>query len=397
MQTHNTILVNLILDHLHEELTPEKQEQLTALLAASPQKQQLFNQVNDPEWVQQELGKLNSINAEAAWQKFSAGITVEPVEKIIEMPVKRMNWLKWAAAAVVVLAIGIGIYWFNQQPEPTGIASVVPASNDATLTINDSTYTLAPGSTRTLLNIPGLEVIKQDTSLWYRADNSSFIDKGAQPLVNTLKTKNGRKYLLQLEDGTKVWLDPGTAISYTAPFSPTERSVQVTGEAYFEVTKDARPFRVYLQDSTGARGTIEVLGTRFNVNAYSGAPIKTTLLEGKLQLSQAGKNPVTLTSGQRATIDNEAGIHIDSDLQKITGTSSWRQAEFVFEEDDIPFVMAELARWYNFKVDIRGKFTVPLSTSFPRNTPINEVLNILKKHANIRSTITGDTIIVVPG
>lgn len=406
MNSDNIILINLVLDYLREDISPEGQQQLNNILAASPGNQQLFNQLTDPDYIQQELIVMQQADVSAAWQKFKTGIPeleqnpkTAPVKKIKTKKIKidKRNWWKWAAAAAVIVGLAIGARWWFNQPSttPSATASITPAGNSATLTINDNTYTLTEDITDTLDDIPGMQVINQNASLWYQADNTAFINK--EPKVNTVKTQQGRKYLVRLEDGTKVWVYPGTTISYAIPFAVNERIVQVTGEAYFEVTKEARPFRVYVQDSTGnERGIIDVIGTRFNVNAYPGSPIKTTLLEGRLQLSNSNSRPVELTPGQRATITGNTGISIGQTKQSITDTSSSRQGKFVFVEDDISFVINELARWYNLKAEVSEKLVAPLTMDFPRTTRIEEVLNILKKHANIRATITEGKIIAVP-
>jgi ferric-dicitrate binding protein FerR (iron transport regulator) len=190
---------------------------------------------------------------------------------------------------------------------------------------------------------------------------------------NTVRTPNGAQYHLRLADGTDVWLNAASSLRFPTAFQGADRIVAITGEAYFEVAHDAaKPFRV---ETNGSQ--VEVLGTRFNVNAYEdGGQWKTTLIQGKVRVTR-DKAKVVLLPGHQARLNAVTG-RFDVKAANIEEALAWKNGNFQFENTDIKTVMNQIARWYN--VEVVFKDGIPeghYRFIIPRNTPVSSLITIL--------------------
>jgi len=219
-------------------------------------------------------------------------------------------------------------------------------------------------------------------------------EKPTEVLYNTLATPRGGQYQLMLPDGSKVWLNAASSIRYPTAFVGKTRQVDITGEAYFEIAKDAnRPFTVRVGSPAGTKGAVRVLGTQFNVNAYSDEPVvRTTLLEGAVKVMKDAASAV-LAPGEQALLDQTGEVRLarDADLEQVM---AWKNGQFVLKEADIRTVMRQIERWYDVEVvfedDIRDKFYVDMS----RNTNLSNVFRILESTGLVHFRIDGKKIIV---
>ena len=206
---------------------------------------------------------------------------------------------------------------------------------------------------------------------------------------NTLTTPRGGQYHLTLSDGTSVWLNAASSIKYPIAFTGNERRVEITGEVYFEVEHNAaKPFRVICNGQT-----VEDLGTHFNINAYNDEnAVKTTLLEGSVNVSAAGKNKM-LKPGEQAQLQHGNIRIADVDVNKV---AAWKNGLFQFNDDNIRDIMRQLGRWYD--VDIKYEGNLPdweFSGAIPRNANLSQVLDILS-FVKVHFRIDGKTIVVKP-
>lgn len=266
-------------------------------------------------------------------------IPVQPVRKIrlIERP-----GIRYAAAAAVILALGC--YWlFNttlKQPAPIAAVQrhpdqVKPGTQKAILKLSD-------GTAITLDSMANGKIAQQGSTQVLKLANGqiryqSTTADGTQTAVadNVMSTPMGGQYQLTLPDGTNVWLNAGSSITYPAAFPANERNVRITGEVYFEVAKDKnRTFRV-----TAGEQEIEVLGTHFNINAYADEEhVKTSLLEGAVKVNQ-----VLLKPGQAYSHGKVAATDVDQDI-------AWKNGVFNFNNQSLALVMRQLARWYDLEI-----------------------------------------------
>ncbi|GEP98086.1 hypothetical protein CCY01nite_43460 [Chitinophaga cymbidii] len=228
-----------------------------------------------------------------------------------------------------------------------------------------------------------------------RLDNGQLVyetGSGSDPgtRYNTMQTPNGREFQVTLPDGSRVWLNAASAVRYPVPFPENERKVEVSGEVYFEVTPDPqRPFRVQIDD----RAEIEVLGTRFNINAYKEEEsLRATLLEGAVRFRGKAEQ-VVLKPGQQARLSAKLEVKDNVKTDKIM---AWRNGLFNFEGMRLDEVMRQLGRWYDMEIVYQGKVPeVEFYGDLDRHVSLAGVLKALES-ADIKFRIEGKQLIVLP-
>jgi len=203
----------------------------------------------------------------------------------------------------------------------------------------------------------------------------------------------GGEYQVVLADGTKVWLNALSSIRFPTSFKGSERKVEITGEAYFEVAKNARmPFRVI-----GGSQTVEVLGTHFNINAYPDeSAVATTLLEGSVKVAMHDGQAKVLKPGEQALIFKENNSFRVKEVDAEDAVA-WKNGYFQFNDDDLKTIMNQLSRWYNVEIvyqqaNLDQKFGGTIS----RSKNLSQVLRILELTGNVRFRVEGRRITVMP-
>jgi ferric-dicitrate binding protein FerR (iron transport regulator) len=325
-------------------------------------------------------------------------------------------WYRVSAAVILLLMIGAGVYYFsNPRQVPTRDAALAsnsqhpvnnlkPGTNGAILTLSDGSKVLLDSAGNGLLAVQGkTRVINSGGKVSYAETGKT----SGEVLYNTLTTPRGKQYQLDLSDGTKVWLNAGSSIRYPAVFTGTQRTVEVTGEVYFEVSsllsdnhrnpgeEEKIPFIVKIVTPSGNGGEVQVLGTHFNINAYADeAAVKTTLLEGKVKVSVNGRSAM-LAPGQQAAVNNTGTIKTSTDVDT-DAVIAWKNGYFSFNETDMATLMRQIARWYDVEVVYAG--AVPhrrFGGEISRNSNALEVLKIMEE-SEVHFRIEGKKIIVLP-
>lgn len=302
------------------------------------------------------------------------------------VPAKRRSlvWMRWVAAAAVITGISLtGWFWLHKTPATTPVAErpaptapqpdVLPGGDKALLTLADgSTIVLDDAQNGALAQQGAIAVQKQGGRLIYNdsglSTNDSLLPTPDSRLTyNTITTPRGGQYAIVLSDGTRVWLNATSSMRYPTAFTGTERRVEITGEAYFEVAKASYskyrggregfvPFIV----SVNGKQEVEVLGTHFNINAYDDEEsIKTTLLEGKVKVSATqpetrnAKHETILSPGEQAqqTTNNKLQTTNKIDLDEVV---AWKNGRFEFNGNTIQSVMRQLSRWYDVDIVYEG-------------------------------------------
>ena len=294
-------------------------------------------------------------------------------------------WPRIAAAASILLFIAIGGYFiWHKNPVDSNLNitenDIPPGHNQATLTLgNGQKIVLTKGVYKNLSQ--GSTAININNSITYTSGSSNK-EAGAISF-NTLSTANGEQspYPLVLPDGSKVWLNAKSSITFPTAFTGKQRIVKITGEALFEVAHNARqPFKVQTQ-----KQTIEDIGTIFNVNAYADEPAtKTTLISGKVKV-----NDLFLEPGQQT----------DGNYVKTVNTkryTAWESGDFYFEDDSIQAVMRQLSRWYNIDVNYEGNLpTDGFTARISRSKNISAILQLLENTGGVHFKIDGRRITVI--
>ncbi len=334
-------------------------------------------------------------------------------------PVKHIPILhKWAwAAASLILLAGIGAYlWTINKREviPPVVAmhatDIKPGKNGGILTLADGRQVMLDSMGNGVVAAQnGAQVLLKNGQLAYVPTGET----AAEMVYNTVSTPNGRQFSLLLPDGTKAWLNAASSLRYPTLFAGNQRRVEVRGEVYFEVARNARmPFYV----NVNSKAEVEVLGTHFNVDAYENeANITTTLLEGAIMVTQSSSQqqrsssqdrPVILKPGQQAQItglnDNSSptgvqmreGIKVtDADIDK---TMAWKNGLFNFDGAGLYEVMQQIERWYDIEVVYeKGVRNSEFVGKLTRDVTLNQLLEGFKEFG-IHYKLEGRRLIVLP-
>lgn len=308
-----------------------------------------------------------------------------------EAPVRRMRWW-YAAAAALALAIAVPAaytMWKGKQSADTIATTqhdVAPGKEGAILTLDSGEEIVLDSLGNGLVaSQQGTRITLQNGSLSYDAAAAGEIT------YNTMTTPRGRKFQLVLPDGTKVWLNAASSLRYPTAFTGTERRVEMTGEAYFDVAHDAKhPFFVSIQGKTD----VQALGTEFNIHAYADEQhIQATLLEGSVRVRN-GSGSRVLTPGQQARIEQSNGAMtiVQPDLEQVV---AWKSGFFIFQGAPLREVMRQLARWYDIDVIYEGNVPDQIfEGELPQSLQLSQVIRILTK-VNIKFRIEENKRLVV--
>jgi len=289
------------------------------------------------------------------------------------------HWLMYAAIILVILFVGL---FYFVIPVKDNSRAIVTSKNDTSAAILPGTQkailTLADGTQVDLNSVEeGIIEHKDNGSVVKLANGQlAYIGSGAtsdKEQINTISTPRGGHYQVILADGSKVWLNASSSLTYPMTFSGSQRKVNLTGEAYFEVAKNAdKPFVVEVSGIA-----VNVLGTQFNVNAYEQEyEIKTTLIEGSVNVSREGLNAV-LKPGQQAAWQNgrEQFILSEVDIEQVV---AWKNGLFIFNSDRLSTIMHQLSIWYDFEFEFKDDVSQKtFSGIISRNDSITNVLDKL--------------------
>lgn len=310
-----------------------------------------------------------------------------------------------AIAATILLFLTIGGLLYKQlqhKASPALQGTVVKtnpkAAGEATLLLaNGSMVSLSPGANG-VLAIQGDVIVKQtkDGQLLYEGANDP---ESAGNNYNTLHTPKGVRFQLTLADGTKVWLNAKSSLTYPTVFNKEKRVVSLKGEAYFEVAKisaktgrgiSRMPFIVKTENAE-----VEVLGTHFNLMAYSDAAHQeTTLLEGAVNVKHANQTQ-KIYPGEQARFSNKNNNRIKVSKVNVEVIMSWKSNLFFFEDTSIEEVMNQLSRWYGVTVVYGSKIPdVAFTGVLPRSEDVTSVLNFLQETNEVKFKLSGNKIIV---
>jgi ferric-dicitrate binding protein FerR (iron transport regulator) len=412
---NNSHIPTLILKYLREDISDSEREELERWINEHEYNRELFRELTQDASLQQKLRQFIASDKRVQQEVYNR-LGMAPVVPFYQVRKRRWGWM---AAASVVLLISAGIFYFRNgsrsadQPvvvrtTPAAVA-IQPGGNKATLTLDDGRVVDLNTTSNGLVSEQGQsKVIKQQNGvLSYEAmDNrQSPTGNGQQQIsYNTLSTPRGGQYQLTLPDGTRMWLNAVSSIKYPTLFAGNERRVEVSGEVYFEVAKDAsKPFHVVifpLVKGEKANGDIMVLGTHFNVNAYGDEqPVIATLLEGKIAIDNGGtatpnRQSKIITPGQQAVVDKQQQIKVKSDADT-EAAIAWMKGFFDFQGADIQHVMQQVSRWYN--VDVQFASAIPelsFDGNIDRNIPLSDVLDLLQKMGKVHFRIEGRTVTV---
>jgi transmembrane sensor len=407
------------------ECTEQETELFFQLVKDLPEDDVLIAQL-DAWWDSIEPGEVKDLVRERRiWQQVQEN---NHPELYVQAPVHLLYRKRtWNIAAAVALLIMAGVFlWTQRRPQPDYTASLAqildstirPGTDGAVLTLADGRQILLDSlKDGVIASQTGAEIMLQDGRLAYNAAG----EKGNEPAWNTITTPRGRQFKIILPDGTQVWLNAASSITYPTFFAGAERRVEVTGEVYMDVARDSRKkFKVKVNN----QAVVEVTGTEFNVKAYTDeASLATTLLEGSVKLYKATDTScwhcggvqtqelspataVSLSPGQQGLIESNnkqqpknrsnSGILIlnDIDTDKIL---AWKNGYFNFTGMSSREAMNQLVRWYNIEVVYENDVPdIEFFGDLRRDMNLADVLTALEAAGVQFKVIAGRKLVVLP-
>lgn len=392
-------IVELIKAHLSRDLLPGERQELEAWMNEDAENYSLVEYFLDEKKLLQEVAATEQAK-EKIWlllmQKLDAS-DIDKKKRPLGKVISGKTWY-WVAASIVLLLV-IGVYYgiTIKKNENTAIAKKpihdiqAPETNKAMITLADGHKVfLDEAKDGQLATVGAIELVKLDDGvIAYKG-----IEKNAgKPVFNTLTNPRGSKPIaMTLSDGSKIWLNSESSITYPVVFTGIERRVILNGEGYFEVAKNKN--RKFVVQS----GNIltEVLGTHFNINAYEiKNSVKTTLLEGKVQVINSGK-VLLLNPGQQAIAQNNGSLsknNVDTDR-----VMAWKNGFFDFDDMDLGEVLEELSRWYGIRVSHSNiARPVVFGGRISRNVDLKDMIFILKQSGlNVHWNASNHELLVSP-
>ncbi|WP_051293394.1 FecR family protein [Olivibacter sitiensis] len=347
----------------------------------------------DVEWDESALGK----EYDAEKELYARIIKDLPVYR---SNYKKIPYIKIAAAAAILIIVSIGLIR-NQEPEIPSqpaytkqqhVQDVDPGTNKAILTLSDGTVLNLDESQEGILAQQGGARVKktEEGKIAYTAMGNQLNENAAaEPVFNKITVPEGGQCQLTLPDGSKVWLNSSSSLKFPVAFTKESREVELEGEAYFEVVslptggkKGIRKRSFIVKTPTQQ---IEVLGTQFNVNAYSNENlVKTTLIEGAVKISSvpSGAEEV-LKPGQQAQLTNTGDILVVSGVDTEEATA-WKDGMFYFNNTELSAIMRHLSRWYNVEIDIKDMPQKRFNGELSRDVKLSQVLQMMEKTSGLK-------------
>jgi transmembrane sensor len=307
-------------------------------------------------------------------ERLAAEIDGITIRKAIVRPL----WYRVAAAAVILILCYFSFEYFQNSRKliPVKMAElekIVPVSNKVIITLSTG-KTVDPDTLGIGRSVKmGNAIVQKDSlgHLLYKADT----EKKSDNITSTVQTPKATQYTIELSDGTKVFLNAKSKLTFPGQFGTGDRVVQLSGEAYFEVTKTLAHSKFIVKTD---RQSIQVLGTKFNVNAYADAPlVKTTLAEGSVSITPQNKaiKPMLIKPDQQAILSSNDIASMEVDAQAII---AWKDGFFVFDGNNTEEVIREIGQWYGIEVDYKpGIKSIKYAGKIPKNISMARLVKLL--------------------
>jgi transmembrane sensor len=376
LENHEQSLTQLYQDFLAGRISPEQALELKKLFGSEDEstlRELVAEALNNPD------SKSNSIideqkRLDSIYTKVKFEIAQEDKKQRIG---RQFGLYTIVFVAAISLAVMGTLLYLNrsksvQQQTITAFSDVLPGSNKAMLVLSDGRKVSLTEAADGMIDqrIDGVVSKTRDGQLVY----TSTSNNQAPLKYNTVATPNGGQYQVVLPDGTKVWLNAASSLTYPVSFGASkERRVELVGEAYFEVAHNkAQPFRV-----ATAGQTVEVLGTHFNVNSYANEKKTTTTLEQGSVKVISGDQVRLIKPGEETLLYPNGKIELkQADLQT---TLAWKEGRILFRDADIQTIMRQVSRWYDLEIIYSG--TMPerkFNGGVARTANLSSLLKILE-------------------
>jgi transmembrane sensor len=413
LETNNRI-IKIIAKKLTSPLTEEEQDELNAWLCGSEQNRELYNRLNNKAYVSKKMRSIYSVNKKAGWKIFKKEYVIK--EKLIRPTfVWKKRYSISLGLIVLFLLAGLWLLKFvsrnkdvqlvdipakdsiQQKSYAKELDDILPIGNKATLYLLNKVTDLDKAVNGLVAqfkkeNDGQLEVRSIQADL--KTENNNQFPTQNVDTLNSIKTPHNGQWKIRLADGTIVWLNASSSLSFPMHFDEKERIVSLSGEAYFEVQPkwsadgaNKIPFIVYVN---GIK--VYVTGTKFNITAYMNKPVTTTLVEGSVELIKDNRRQM-VKPGQQVAF-NKSGQFSILEKANISETIAWKSKEIKLTDAPIEKVMDQIQRLYNVEITYQADIYYHFNIDIPPNTPLSSTLEILSLTGEVGFKVDGRKIIV---
>lgn len=356
--------------------TDKEEKELEIWIQERENNRELKERLLKKETYEKNLAIHKKFSVDEAWAK------IEP--QLDKKTIRLTPWrsaLKYAAIILIFSSLGYYFWTPNAVEKLSGVnQEIVAGTTGAKLTLGDGRVIgILKDKPVSLIETNGATIIANADAI----DYSKQKPQGGYEVINTIETPKGMEYTLILSDGTKVSMNAGSQLEFPVQFKGDNRVVRLSGEAYFEVTKDKEhPFIVKSKDVE-----IEVLGTSFNFRSYKNeTKVSTTLIEGSVKVTAGGKFRL-IRPGEQALFSRTDG-NLAVNIVDAEFYTSWKSGKFLFRNERLEDVLKSLSKWYTFDYhfeDEQAK-SVLIGASLDRYENMNPIINLLKstKLVNIK-------------
>lgn len=408
MMEETNDIVHLLHLHIRNELDDAGKLSLRTWANEHPAHQQLLDEVEDEMSLKEALRSFKLVygddpSASIARMEKSIAFNIERGKPSISRKRLFPSWIGYAAAAIILLGIGLWATLAGRSTAPVFVEQIGndihPGGNRANLTLADG-QVIELSDTQQGILITNNGITYQDGTTVVEWDIAELSEKSPSIILSTPK---GGTYQITLSDGTNVWLNAASVLRYPPYFNSDIRELELEGEAYFDVAVqplkgDTHPTVQNAQRQSPLRvkspsQTIEVLGTQFNINAYSDEEsVSTTLVSGSIRITpdHIDIEPLILEPGNQALLMN--GILKDQPVD-IAPYIAWRKGNFYFDATEPQVALNQLSRWYDIEVVYEGeKPSMGFYGMIARDKSLISVLSILEETGlEFRMEHTGNT------
>ncbi|MFZ4860738.1 FecR family protein [Sphingobacterium sp. Mn56C] len=396
----------LFIKYLNNTCTAQEEEQVNELLNQPEMLALLYRLMEEIDRnVEETNDALDTDSKMLGWQKeISSRIGQSVLDEFDKNNSPKKLWnqniMRYAAAVIGLIFLASGAWFLIKSkiaPSTQDFAQkneqVLPGVDQATLTLaNGKVVSLSEASNGEIAEQSGVQIEKTaDGNVVYSVKEDAI----ATSAYNTIATPRGGQYQVVLPDGSKAWLNAASSLSFPVQFQPNERRVKMTGEVYFEVAKLAnkeRTGRVPFFVETDKQ-TIQVLGTQFNVNAYTDEPFtRTTLVEGSVRIHAANSsNSILLKPGQQAVLKDQFTVNTIA----VQGVISWKNGDFVFQGESLANILRQVSRWYDVDIDCPEELgKLRFNGMVSRSKPLSSLINIIQSTQKVNIELQGRRLIV---
>lgn len=381
----------IISKQIFGNITKLESEKLNKWLEESQENRELYDRLLNSK-IDNKLDIYNNIDSAKGLDRYYSRYNKQKFRK----DSRKLIYFTRVAASLIAALSAIAIIFNITRNEPASIIEeemIAYGNSKVTLILNDgSEMSLDDEQDKEISVANGVLIKKNDSNLSYISEDKTSLVKTDKNIINTLRTDVGGEYKLTLNDGTTIWLNSKTSLSYPVTFGDNERIVALDGEAYFEVAHDPqRPFIVRTSKGLDVR----VLGTSFNVNSFKEkSSVSTVLVTGKVELDNQ-KNKTKLSPGEMGVYSEISNIIEISDVDTELYTS-WKDGTFAFYNETIEEIFEKLSRWYNFTVEYENQKAKEerFSGSIKRRADFNLFVEVLEMSGGVDIEINKDSIYV---